>query len=123
MPRLARGNLTHSHIQIFSVDISPVDNCIASGGDDGKLVVLDATTGRVKFSIDAHKHWIRCITYSPNGTMIATCSNDRTISVWNADDGSRLVGPLNCDAGAVLSVAFSPDSRDGNALVSGDALS
>jgi WD40 repeat protein len=52
--------------------------------------------------------------------MIATCSDDSTISIWDADDGSCLLGPFDCDVGAVLSIAFSPD---GKVLVSGNARS
>jgi WD40 repeat protein len=52
---------TYTYIQILSVAISPFDDRIASGGDDGKLNVVDAITGDLKFSCDAHdKYWIRC---------------------------------------------------------------
>ena len=104
------------YTQILSVAISPVYNRIASGGDDGKLYVVDAITGDLKFSRDAHKYWIRCVRYSPDGTMIATCSDDRTISIWDADNGNCLLGPVDCGAGAVLSIAFSPN---GKILISG----
>jgi WD40 repeat protein len=112
--------LAYAYTQILSVAMSPVQNHIASGGDDGKLVVVDAVTGDPKFSCDAHEYWIRCVTYSLDGKAIATCSDDGTISVWNADDGNRLLGPSNCGVGAVLSVSFSPD---GNVLLSGNAHS
>jgi WD40 repeat protein len=49
--------------------------------------------------------------------MIATCSDDSTISIWDADDGRCLLGPFDCNVGAVLSIAF---SRDGKVLISGN---
>lgn len=58
------------------------------------------------------------MTYSPDGAIIATGSDDSTISIWDADDGSCLLGPFNCDVGAVLSIAFSPG---GKVLISGNA--
>jgi WD40 repeat protein len=82
--------------------------------------VVDAIAGKVMFSHDAHDNWVLCVAYSPDGKTIATCSNDGIISVWDADNGSRLLGPFNCHVGAVLSIAFSPD---GNVLLSGNALS
>ena len=106
------------YTQILSVAISPVQNHIASGGDDGRLFVMDSITGDVKFTCDAHKCWVRCVTYSPDGTRIATCSDDSTISVWDADDGSCLLGPFHCDVGPVLAVTYSPD---GEVLISGNA--
>ena len=52
---------TYTYTQILSVAISPFDNRIASGGDDGKLNVVDAITGDLKVSCDAHdKYWICC---------------------------------------------------------------
>jgi WD40 repeat protein len=106
------------YTQILSIAISPIDSRLASGGDDGKLYVVDTITGGLKFSCDAHKYWIRCVTYSPDGTMIATCSDDRNICIWDANDGKCLMGPVDCDAGAVLSIAFSPN---GEILISGKA--
>lgn len=52
--------------------------------------------------------------------MIATCADDSTISIWDSDDGSCLLGPFDCGVGAVLSIAFSPD---GKVLISGNAHS
>ena len=121
-----RCPITHSEnkltriLQILSVAISPVQKSIATGGDDGRLFVTDSVSGDVKFFCNAHKCWIRCVTYSPNGEMIATCSDDGTIGIWDAYDGSCLLGAFNCEVGPVLSIAFSPD---GKVLISGNAHS
>ena len=78
---------------------------------------MDVTTGISKFTCDAHEdYWVNCVTYSPDGTKISTCSNDGTICVWDADNGDRLLGPFDCNAKAVFSIKFSPD---GSALLSG----
>ncbi|KAI9459860.1 hypothetical protein BJY52DRAFT_1364640 [Lactarius psammicola] len=83
---------------IRSIAISPVNDRIASGGDDGQLVVTDVVTGKDKFSLQPYTNsdWIRLS--------------------GNAEDGDHLLGPLSGHYAAVLSIAFSPT---GNSLVSG----
>jgi len=106
-----------SVVQIHSISISPANDSIASGGDDGQVVVFDVATGEYK-NYQHHTDWIRCVTYSPDGSKIATCSDDHTISVWNTEDGERFLGPFDDHTKAVLSIAFSPG---GSFLVSGKA--
>jgi WD40 repeat protein len=77
---------------------------------------MDAVTGVSKLSITAHQDWIRCVAYSPDGKKIATCSDDHTISIWDAENGAQLMEPLEGHTGAVLSIEFSPG---GSFLVSG----
>lgn len=82
--------------------------------------MVDGITGNHKFFCNAHENWILCVTYSSDGAKIATCSNDGTIGVWNAENGDRILAPFNCNVGEVSSIAF---SLDGNVLLSGDAHS
>ena len=95
---------------------SPVDHRIASGDDQGRLVVIDVVTGQPKVRIDAHQDRIRCVAYSPDGKKIGTCSDDHIISIWDAEDGERLLEPLKGHTDVVLSIEFSPG---GSFLVSG----
>ncbi|KAI9507955.1 WD40-repeat-containing domain protein, partial [Russula earlei] len=101
---------------VHAIAFSPLDDSIASGGDEGRLIVMDAVAGTEKFSKNAHKDWIRCVTYSPDGKRIATCSMDGVICVWDAESGERLLEPIQGHTEAVLSIGFSPD---GKFLVSG----
>jgi WD40 repeat protein len=83
---------------------------------------MDMETGQSKFTISAHgdQDWIRCVTYSPDGKKIATCSDDRKISIWNADNGERLLEPLEGHTGVIFCIQF---SLGGNFLISGIVLS
>jgi WD40 repeat protein len=78
---------------------------------------MDVASGYSRLSITAHTDWIRCVTYSRDGKKIATCSDDSTITIWDADSGERLVEPLEGHTGPVLSIDFSPG---GSFLVSGN---
>ena len=55
------------------------------------------------------------VAFHPTKNVLASCSNDRTIKLWNTDTGAELSTlrgdkPVNC-------VAFSPD---GDMLAAGD---
>lgn len=55
-----------------------------------------------------HTKSVTDIAFSHNSTLIASCSKDDTVRVWNATTGARLVNlNLNMD---VMSVCWSPDS-------------
>jgi WD40 repeat protein len=77
---------------------------------------MDVVTRQSKLSINAHQDWIRCVVYSPDGKKIATCSDDHIISIWDTENGDRLLEPLEGHTGVVLSIEFSPG---GSFLVSG----
>ncbi|KAL0960512.1 hypothetical protein HGRIS_005550 [Hohenbuehelia grisea] len=63
-----------------------------------------------------HTRRIHSIVVSPNGTRIASASEDDSIRIWDAKTGEICGAPLMGHTDWVLSVAFSPD---GNQLVSG----
>jgi WD40 repeat protein len=53
---------------------------------------------------------VLCSCFSPDGSRIATASEDFTAIVWNSNDGTQLTRPLR-HHDRVESIAFSPDGR------------
>ena len=67
-----------------------------------------AITGQELFSLTGHSGQMYGITFSPDGTSLATASQDGTTRIWDAMTGQELLtlaGPWFFD------VAFSPDGR------------
>ena len=59
------------------------------------------------------------LAYSPDGSVLATSSFDRTVMLWDAETVEALGPPLEGHEGRVLAAGFSPDGR-GLASVSTD---
>jgi len=100
----------------WSYDGSKLVSCSGfdiGGIDEGKgseIIVWDPVEGKELFRINHHKDDIFEVSFSPDGTMFASSSDDREIGVWDAETGEQikiLTGSLS----GVLSVQWSPDGK------------
>jgi len=55
-----------------------------------------------------HDDNVTSITYSPNGTALASGSDDGTVRLWDTRRGTEMREPLTGE-GQITSVAFTPD--------------
>ena len=96
----------------------PANQTLITGGYDGRLIwwPLAAEKPEPIRKVDAHAGWIRAVSVSPDGKLIASAGNDRLVKLWSAADGS-LVRELRGHEAHVYNAAFHPS---GTALVSGD---
>jgi WD40 repeat protein len=58
----------------------------------------------------AHAWSVYAVAFSPDGALIASGSEDKTVRIWNAETG-REQRTLQGHTGRINSVAFSPDGR------------
>lgn len=58
-----------------------------------------------------HNDWVNDLSFSPDGTILATASMDRGVTLWRIPSGERLETPLETRWDQALSLAFSPDGR------------
>ncbi|KAF3076958.1 hypothetical protein CFAM422_000570 [Trichoderma lentiforme] len=93
--------------EVNVVAFSPNSRMLASAL--GHIVQFwDASTGSHQRTLEGHHGKVRSITFSSDGKILASSSDDNTIRLWEVSTGSHkrtLVGHI----GKVESIAFSPD--------------
>ena len=86
------------------------ENCLRSGAPLEKLV-------RYQTTLEGHRRLITALTISPDGSLLASASADRTVRLWHLPDG-QTVRTLDNHTNFVVSLGISPD---GGILASGSA--
>lgn len=113
-PRLSK--FLHGHKDdVRSVAISPDGRRLASGADDGMILVRDLGDAKEDSASDqaillaGHDESVSSLAYSPDGRILASGGFDDAIRLWDAATGEELLEPLVEHSDNVWSLAFSPD--------------
>lgn len=74
------------------------------------LHVYDVRQGSLVADLLGHHESIRCTCFSPDGSYLASGSNDQVIRVWDARSWSQ-VAQASAHEGGVSDIEFSPDGK------------
>jgi small GTP-binding protein len=90
--------------------IDPMGRLVAAGGLGKRILLWDATTSKLVYSLRGHTEVITSIDFAPAGDTIASGSCDKTIKLWSATSG-KLLRTLEGHIEHIDCVGFSCDGR------------
>ena len=94
--------------EIRSVDLHPDGDLIAFGDREGRVAVLDRTTGDVVAERpDPHADVALAVAWTIDGSSIVSAGRDRFLRRWNPSTGA--VRDVVAHGGEIYSLAVSPD--------------
>jgi len=114
--------LPHKHTGIIrSLAFSPKDKMLASGSEDKTVILWDIAEclkdmDKAKcqtlttIPLTGHVREVFSVAFSPNGELLASGGNDRTIILWNATTHQQMQ-VLNENQSTIYSLAFNPDGK------------
>lgn len=99
-------------------DMHDSSSLMITGAYEGKIAWWDLTSNQPKpqHLITAHKGYVRSVSVSPDGTLVATAGNDRLIKIWSIQK-AELMQTLKGHEHHIYNVKFHPSGRY---LLSGD---
>jgi len=92
------------------VSVSPDGQLFAASEDLSISLRRLALPDIIVQQFQGHTKAVRHVVFNPQGTMLASGGDDKSVRIWNVEDGSCRKTVFGHSA-AVLALAFSPDGR------------
>jgi WD40 repeat protein len=115
---LATWTISTGHpTPVRAVAIAPDGRRIATGGNDGGVILWEAGRGLERELPGECSDAMYCMCFSPDGALLAVGSRYATVALWEVATGRKRAS-LQGHSRAVLCIAFSPN---GTLLATGSA--
>jgi WD40 repeat protein len=96
---------------VLALDFGQEDKLLASGDVEGNVLVWDFMSRSILNNLRGHRARITQLKFSPDGSILATSSNDGSVRMWETRNLNNQPIVLTANAGFVFCVAFSPDGE------------
>jgi WD40 repeat protein len=100
---------TSSHGNTLSLKFSP-DGRVVVSADRDRISVWEVADRTPPKHLTNHLEQVVCVTFSPDGSLLASASGDQTIKLWETQNWQE-IATLRGHEHEVHSVAFSPDGK------------
>lgn len=94
---------------VTSLALSRNGQYLAAGTSNGIIRLFDLSTRELLRAFQGNSN-VHCVAFSPDGQILASVANDKTIKLWNPHTG-EIRHTLKEHPGFFRSVAFSPDGQ------------
>lgn len=97
---------------VICVGWSPDGTTLATGGgsSNAKVYLWNTTTGQQARMLEGHSRLVNGVAWSPDGKILASCSEDQTIRLWDTANG-QVLRELKGHESSVYCIAWSPDGK------------
>ena len=124
LPRApARHTLQGHRLPVTSVAFHPIFSSLASGSEDATIKIWDWELGELERTLKGHTKPVLDVDFGGprGGTLLASCSSDLTIRLWDPSEEYKNVRTLAGHDHSISSIRFIPSGAAG-APLSGNTL-
>ncbi len=91
----------------------PSQRLLAVGGSGGTVRIWDIESGKEFVSTSGHRAPVRALAFAPNGKVLASASDDNSVTFWQASTGRaiRRISYSQQKDNTCWSLAYSPDGQ------------